>query len=455
MTQDPIPREVRAARQRLNDYRDQPENVPQIAAATTPGTETRSLSALRDIILNAEDVTIVGVLPWQVSASIIGLKQPPLQDHRKIVRYVTPSRDLVASYRKPGVLGLLVQKWMAGVTGVRNWALPARGDGSDTEVVTDLTLYEIDDLFMECVVVARQGNRVSVHALLELPRPGLFVEQPSGNSPPLLIHEIRDESKAELVQYVHNIAQSAQPLIPRQVRCVVDDMSAERTEGDEFKPIVARISPYSHPDAGEVEPIAVVAVLTSTAEGRSIVLKRRTKSNARDDFDKLSMISERILAEDLGARPVHGDALTDLKAYLDHLWVSSGAPDPFILDERVFRVAAQRELFLSLGLDVSADRLNLCGTCLLDREEEPTFLGFYVYVLDLVRSADPKSDELVHARTWNPNLEVVPLSKLYGTRYRTLINRLLRRRETWLKTNVFRQVSMEDSGSRGRHANGS
>jgi hypothetical protein len=174
-------------------------------------------------------------------------------------------------------------------------------------------------------------------------------------------------------------------------------------------------------------------VTAKTASGPSVVLKLRTEANSRDDFGTLSLLSERVLLEDLKpAVPVEPDR----EHALDALWVAAGQPDTFEIPQDSFRRAAQRELFLSCGLDVAADRFSLRTTFLLDREGEDTYLGFYVFVLDLNRGAP--IDELDHARRWNRDLRVVPFRELYGRAYRDKLNRLLRRREGWLREHVFK-----------------
>jgi hypothetical protein len=108
----------------------------------------------------------------------------------------------------------------------------------------------------------------------------------------------------------------------------------------------------------------------------------------------------------------------------------------------VFRSAVQRELFMSCGLDIAADRVELRGSCLVDREGTDRYLGFYVFRVELMRSAGP--DEVSHALAWNRDLQMIPVSELYTPKYRSKLNRLLRRREVWLSRNVFVEASPED-----------
>jgi hypothetical protein len=55
--------------------------------------------------------------------------------------------------------------------------------------------------------------------------------------------------------------------------------------------------------------------------------------------------------------------------------------------------------------------------------------------LQLARSA--AFDELTHAMAWNSDLELVPVSRLYDAANRPRLNRLLRRRDSWLREQVF------------------
>lgn len=429
--------EVRAARRALGDS-PAPGYTP---AVTQPGGGpplNPDVDHLLDEMLAADQVDILGVLPWQCAARLQRLETLRLEAgrpviHRQQVRYFTPARDRISLYRQPGVLGMLVQRWIAGLTGLRNWLLssvPADGTADS------LTVYEFDELYLDCLVYTRTGEGHSVTVLSQLPLLASS-DRPGAADETLVITRMAEDQVAEFRKYLSSLVTQVAPLQPRQILCRAEDADREpRGNGSEFTPVISEILSYGQRrPAGSVVPVAVVAVRVRTAKGPSLLLKLRTERNSRDDWGRLSLISERVLVEDLTAwltQPLEADPVHAL----DTLWLRAGEPEPFELPESAFRKAAQRELFLSCGLDVADDRLELCGSCLLDREDEETSLGFFVYRLDLDRSA--AFDELRHARRWSPDLRLVALSELYLPDRREKLNRLLRGRDVWLQENVFR-----------------
>jgi hypothetical protein len=250
----------------------------------------------------------------------------------------------------------------------------------------------------------------------------------------LLYSHMPDDQVQLFLRYLDGLARQAVPLISRNLICRQQEGGqGNLPTGDEFTPYLSRLIPYDKAlSADSVTPVTVVAVCAPTAHGDAVLLKHRARWNARDDFDSLSLVSERIREVDLGLpRALDRD---DRRA-LEDLWLQSGMPVPFVIDSSAFLRAAQRELYMSCGLDVEESRLSFRGSCLLDREGESTYLGFYVYRIDLARSAG--FDELAHAEAWNPDLRRILLRDLYSTSNRNRLNRLLRRRETWLQQAVF------------------
>ncbi|MFD6265621.1 hypothetical protein ACFWFK_31405, partial [Micromonospora chalcea] len=119
--------------------------------------------------------------------------------------------------------------------------------------------------------------------------------------------------------------------------------------------------------------------------------------------------------------------------------VASGTHQPF-------RLAARREVSLTLGLHVELDRFERKGFHLVQHESEPVQLAFEVFTLDLVRSG--QIDELRVALSRGPNLIRVLASELY--RDESQLNRLLRQRRTWLTRTCFSDdVEVLDDSSRG------
>jgi hypothetical protein len=388
-------------------------------------------------VLAADRVDIIGVLPWACAARLIELGSDRIAAGKAVInpmaiRYFTPARERITSYRHPGVLGTLVHRWNAGITGLRNWLQPLAQGPATPEA---LTIYEFDDVYLDCIVCTHASGRDTVTLLSQLPVvvPS-FTSQEDSEGTVLVVTRMPTAQLDEFNGYLAHLVATVPPLRPRQVLCKNGEGTSAAVHGSEFRPIVSQLNLYGRPlPSGTILPVAVVAVCTRTPQGPAVLLKYRSEQNSRDDFGTLSLISERVLAEDFSSLmtgpldPDHGRALDDL-------WLRAGQPTPFEVPESAFRSAAQRELFLTCGLDIREDRLDLRGSCLLDREGEDIFLGFLVFRLDIDRSP---VDELSHARRWNPDLDIVPLSRLYDNDMEPRLNRLLRRRKNWLRSTVF------------------
>jgi hypothetical protein len=165
------------------------------------------------------------------------------------------------------------------------------------------------------------------------------------------------------------------------------------------------------------------------------VLKRRHRSNAIDDFDKLSLISEHVIVEDLVSwmRRIPEPLDPDDTVAMGQLWAAARRPRHLVLEQQFFAEAAQRELFLSCGLNVDFARLDFRGYRMVNREDD-TYLGFAVFRLDLIQN--DQLDELEIVRRWSPDIVPVMIDRLYDQPDQHL-NRLLRLQRRWLMANVF------------------
>ena len=142
----------------------------------------------------------------------------------------------------------------------------------------------------------------------------------------------------------------------------------------EFLPRLRELREYGLPDPQQsVLPAAVVMVLASTPNGLVILLKHRHSTNARNDFETLSLISERLMEEDLAPSLELDD--DDERAF-DELWISMGKPSEIMLGADVFVRAAQRELYRTCGLDLPASRFVELGSQMVKREDAEVLLGF-------------------------------------------------------------------------------
>jgi hypothetical protein len=440
---DGLPAEVRGAQQALGTGRSRvpPQGPSPITVSVPVGP---GVDQLFEDILSADKVDILGIMPWQCAARLIDISarrqhanQPVIK--AKDVRYFTPARDHIAVDQHSDVLGSLVQRWVAGITGIRNWLIPRREDRATRQPV----IYEFNEPYFGCVVHTVRDGRHTGTVFSQLPR---ITTRISGDEVPdttLLYSHMPDDQVQLFRRYLDGRARQAVPLVSRDLICRrVESTPGSVRTGTEFTPYISHLIPYERAlPADSVTPVAVVAVCAPTAQGDAVLLKQRARWNARDDFDSLSLVSERIREVDIVPglrRPLDRD---DSRAVED-LWLQAGKPEDFVIGDGAFLRAAQRELYMSCGLDVETSRLSFRGSCLLNREGESTYLGFYVYRIDLARSAE--FDELAHAEAWNPDLRRILLKDLYRAGYRDRLNRLLSRREAWLQQAVFAAPPTED-----------
>lgn len=446
--------EVRGAYLALNGTRMGTLGLPQQGSAITVCSPIGpDADRLLEEIAAADKVDIVGTLPWQCAARLMEITSRRQLDNQPVVqpadvRYFTPARNRITIYRNADALGTLVQRWIAGVSGVRNWLRPLRA----TEPVTRHLLYEFNDVYLDCLIHVFSNGRHQVIAFNQLPRMKTTITNDTGAAETtLLITRMPDDQVRLFGVYLDSLAAEAKPLVSREMLCRLDDSGLHSApEGAEFRPLISTLAPYDSARLPHtIVPVTVVVILAPTAHGTSVVLKRRAQWNSREDFNTLSLISERILEEDFPGA-MSNPLNPDIDRAMDELWIRAGSPTTFEIPSSAFLRAAQRELFMSCGLDIGEGRLKLHGTCLLDREGENSYLGFYVYSVKLNRSAE--IDELAHALVWNPDLEIVRLNELYSDDYRPRLNRLLRRRDKWLQREVF-GAATKRSANVEEHAN--
>jgi hypothetical protein len=360
----------------------------------------------------------------------------------KEIVYVTPTTEIVLANRGNARLGLVVQKWQSALNGIRNcvWQVMA-----DAETATgnahsvELTVLGADELFLEVAIVTNESARLDGASRLwvsfgpnlardEGPylvlsrgtplfdRLSLSVEQLRTNSTPIVTRQL-DMSPAGLEQVNRETAPGRLPHL--QVRSL-------QLVGTKCSPPACL-------------PVAV-AVLRSAAVGKPIVLlKLRTRFNDTDDFGRLSLLSARLREEDLAAAlgvPLFSNRSAE--AALDAMWKAHGRPEPLPVSLQTFVRAAQRDVFVTCGLDIATDRFVHRGCQVIEREDRGCFLFFCVFEVVLRRHQVESEDELLLAEAWNSEQLVrVNESELYTAAYVRRYNRLLVRRQEWLQENVF------------------
>jgi hypothetical protein len=436
MTDIEIPAEVRAAQRALGRSMTLKESQTPPAVTSTPASITAAVDHALMQVLMADQVDIIGIFPSQCASRLIALQAElgtQANPASLKVRYFTLSNSRIALYRDKENLGPVVRNWVAGLNEIRNWLRPC-GPGPSAD--SRLQIYQFNDIYLDCIVAAQTGDSLTV-TLISLP-PEIYTASPSDqpDTADLFIAQMPEDQVSQFVRYRDRLLSHAYLMVTRHILCRAEDnLGRESRAGDEFKPIILKLHPHRTPTPeGAVSIGSLIAVCCNTARGDAILLKERTSRNSYDDLGKLSLLSERVLAEDM-SDAVSGPLDPSDDRALEQLWLRSGRPTEFEVPELAFRRAAQRELFLSCGLDVPAERLKLRGACLVERETENTYLGLYIYRLDLLR--DVNFDELAYAQAWDSDLELVLMRELYDSGTRSRLNRLLRGREGWLRQSVF------------------
>ncbi len=265
-------------------------------------------------------------------------------------------------------------------------------------------LYRYDD--SGCIVLYRTGELYQAFVLNHLPvakvpTPGVIVFAPLDPAEVEKVHQ----------HVVNDLQPYSQPWEIRQVRCQGPQPGASGIP-ETFTPVVGRLTRERRLQPAETEPAVAIAICGQTSKGPVVLLKRRHRKNAIDDFDRLSLVSEHVIVEDLHTwidrvpQPLDAD---DRRAQ-EQIWRAAGRPRPFLLEVQFFKEAAQRELLLSCGLNVEFNRLHFCGYRLVEREDGG-YLGFAVFRLDLIQQ--DQFDELDIVEGWSEDMFAVHIETLY------------------------------------------
>jgi hypothetical protein len=405
-----------------------------------------SLVSLVEQMDSASRVDILGVLPRVLGEALLTGNGTTENRARSAddFTYMTPSRERVLAYRHENVMGRVIQRWVAGLTCFRNWTEKqrARNAGEPENV------YLIDDLFLECIVVChRPDQEAKVYALNLLPQVESAGQPGTTPHESLVITAVADATVERVLSRIADLRGQATPLVARGLICKngrdrgPNDRDAIGGLPAEFVPVLVDLRPYGTRPAYAVGPVAVVALYAESARGPGLLLKHRTNSNSRNDFGTLSLLSERVMEEDLALAVSHGvPAGTAEGDVLDHWWKTLDKPTRIEVPLEAFVAAGQREVFAAAGLDIASDRFAYCGSILLEREGTDEFLGFFGFRVHLRR--DHEIDEFVRARNWNVDLQFVLAADLYGRDApganepdgRPPLNRLLSRRPDWVSS---------------------
>jgi hypothetical protein len=397
-----------------------PQVVAEDSADLLEGMATPARwQALATAILRAKRVRLVGIVPDLLIDALRRELEAEPTSRLPPLDYVTSRPELALNSGRD--FASYANRWHVGFIGLRNLVMAqASGQGHFGAGVSMLS--------SDCLVVLSDSRRDTAYLLAELPG------GPAGRS---YVVCALGTSVKEVLPHVEDLLRDQHPICLREVRCHAVDEDA--TGAEERRLRIGALAPLG---AGllppfVMRPITIVVVRCYSAAGLELVLKRRSPLTDTDDFGKLSLLSARLQEIDVAtalAAPVSPSQESD-EAALDDLWLAAGSPGSFSVPIDAFTLAAQREVSLTLGLDIDPGRFRFRGFQLVHHEESSEQqLGFMVYTLDLVRTGGV--DELRHAMSRNgSNLVRVLVENLYAGELP--LNRLLRQRRKWLLENCF------------------
>ncbi|MGW2635583.1 hypothetical protein [Streptomyces sp. NPDC001348] len=420
-------------------------------------------SELGQALREASEVTVCGVASREFITAIQGVvssQGAPSELPWDVFRYVTPAPALILANRWNVRLGPVVQQWQSAVTALRNsvqqWQKTPNESGARD---TGFHLLSMDLLYlqMSLLVKQRETGRQRVWAAVGPPSASGIEE-----------YESYEEGMPEFAQIAANIrewADGASDFLTRQVDCTpVEPNVAEvgngllaagtpPTDQKLWQLPIRSLEPYGATARQHRTclPVTICVVRSRSATGPVVLLKRRSHMTANDDFGKLSLLSARVLEEDvavaLGVVPYLD---RESEQAIDAMWIEANAPSAGLtLSREAFIHAGQRELFYSTGLDIPENRFRLRGFQVMERENTDEQLFFCIFEVVLYRR-DP--DELGLAIQWNLGdsrvLSQVGESALYSGMYDSELNRLLLRGREWLNAHVFNEpVPVVSDGS--------
>ena len=267
-----------------------------------------------------------------------------------------------------------------------------------------------------------------------------------------------------VAQMVYRLLRESREFATRQIACTpIDDSQTssinratveEIAEGNQSHwpdLTICSLEPHGTITRNQTSCLpTAICVVRSEYSGREVViLKKRTVSSSTDDLGKLSLMSSRVLeeevAEALGVPLTEemeaGDAIDAMRVSRYRL---SGDRGPLVVPRSAFIRAAQREMFFSCGMDLPEERFTFRGCQVVNREDSDEQIFFCIFEVILLRQATGVSrhgiDEYLIAMDWNGQaLERVYQEEIYTSKHRSRLNRLLDRREQWLREAIFSQ----------------
>jgi hypothetical protein len=391
-------------------------------------------------LIAASSFTICGIAPRSLVDAMQRLAKQMSAAGQAIpwerITYITPASALIFATQGNARLGTAVQKWQAALKGIRDCVRQIQEDAA-TDVVprTQLALTGIMDLYLETVLVATEQdtNREQIWVSVG---PNL------GRHEPLYLSlGPADDNFRHVKAMVDRLSKSGTAIVERELEMSPEGLEDVRQLGPAEPAHRLRVRSIQPLGATASSPSCLpvaITILRSAEAGRPVVLlKERSRFTDLDNFDKLSLLSARLLEEDLaGALGVPIFPEHDATTALDAMWKALGRQEQLAIPQRAFVRAAQREVFRSCGLDIPAERFTHRGCQLVERDDQPGCFNFFC-VFEVILYRQRSDDELELAKTWNDHLKALYEDLLYSPGAAQRLNHFLVARQEWLMAEVF------------------
>lgn len=414
--------------------------TPIAATASTPDQSSdeidgalAQLSKIQRDLAAASSITICGVAPpslieaLQRAATVNAETGEDILQWREIT-YITPAPALVFATRGDARLGAVVQRWEAGIYGLRNCVWQVREETQRCgQPSVAFTILGTPDLFLDVTVM------ITDHATRRRKAWTSLAPNLSHAETLYACFDEGTEAYARIDAAVQGAGRRSMPLVSRQAVLKPNGLAEACGTGGcigipELK--VASLDDVGSKGGPDLCLPAVLTVVRTQVSGDAVVvLERRSRYTAAEDFDKLSLLSARILQEDW----LHGIGLDvpddlDPANVIDRVWKHCHHRE---LRLESFVKAAQRDLYANTGRDIAEDRFRYLGCHFVPMADRASHF-FCVFALALERVG---VDELELAKQWNRNLVVVPQEELYSPAHQ--LNHFLQLRRDWMEKSVL------------------
>jgi hypothetical protein len=404
--------------------------------------------AIEQAMRDGSHITVFGIAPRPMAMAIQFIMQDSVQAGTPFpwleFNYVTPMRKAIYRARDGEYGGTIVRRWESAFDLIRRCvqheqlAEPQEVEASQRQTIR---IYETSALCLDAIMIVTHrdsGRRrawISLASISRIEQEVFFLVDDDSR----LFDLIAGATSAALE--LSSEVSSRQGVCDLLSETAIEEINAVRKDPGSLGADYLRLTglrPYgTSPDDGPFCMPTVLVALRSVAAGEQVILlRRRTQLMDPDSVGRLSLISGRLLEEDIAAAlgvPFEGHR--EASDSMDMMWKAAGGARPLGIHLDAFIRAAQREILVWCGLDIPSERLHFCGYQSIPTGEGDGQICHALFELVLSRKGEP--DELKRVEAWSQgDLLRVPETILYSKTSNIRVNRLLTRLD-WLEKVLF------------------